>query len=543
MRRLVLVVLVLAAWLVGPARPVAACSCAPMDTRDAFPAADGAIVGTVEEVERHPSDGTASARFRVEEVHKGDFGSTVEVHDAECGLGALEGQRYGLLLYRDGDRWTSHGCATVDPDDLARVAGPFAEPDGVGPPAVLVASTYGPGRLVTLDGSGRPLAFGPGTGQSSHLAFCPGGDRFAEIWVPPYEEGGHGVRHLAMWNLAGMRIEWSTPLPWTDPRRETSSDIEAVACTVESGETVRLLTYRYTPHDPVGNPEGWRYGTLGIRDVGPDGHGDGDGLWESEGVRGATFAAGGSRAYLAAGARGLHLVAVDLSDPARARTDTIATLPPGAARLVLSPDERHLAAHAENRAWEQREGPVDLLLVAVDLSEGTVYRHNLGHGDGAHGQPAWVDDEQLAFVSWSEVRLFDPGLQPEGRWEGRLPDTGNAPVTAPGGILVSLARGVVRTAPGASGPVAAWAELEDAQPHAIAVIPGGAAIVPAGASTTTTGPAPAEDGGQKAEGFEALAPSGNSGSGGRWIVGGTAAGSLLAIAGAVMLRRRRPSCP
>jgi hypothetical protein len=97
-----------------------ACSCRPVDLQRDLPRADGAIIGTV--LERRVSGDTATYRFRVEQVYKGDVENRAEVvtpaSGASCGLELEVDDRVGLLLARDGDVWRSGLCSQVDPADL-----------------------------------------------------------------------------------------------------------------------------------------------------------------------------------------------------------------------------------------------------------------------------------------------------------------------------------------------------------------------------------------------------------------------------------------
>ena len=97
-----------------------ACSCRPVDLQRDLPKADGAIIGTV--LERSVSGQTATYRFRVEQIYKGDVETRAEVvtpaGGAACGLELAVGDRVGLLLERDGGAWRSGLCSQVDPADF-----------------------------------------------------------------------------------------------------------------------------------------------------------------------------------------------------------------------------------------------------------------------------------------------------------------------------------------------------------------------------------------------------------------------------------------
>ena len=97
-----------------------ACSCRPVDLQRDLPKADAAIIGTV--LERSVSGQTATYRFRVEQIYKGDVETRAEVvtpaGGAACGLELAVGDRVGLLLERDGGAWRSGLCSQVDPADF-----------------------------------------------------------------------------------------------------------------------------------------------------------------------------------------------------------------------------------------------------------------------------------------------------------------------------------------------------------------------------------------------------------------------------------------
>jgi hypothetical protein len=101
-----------------------ACSCRPVDLERDLPTADGAIIGTV--LARSVSGQTATYRFRVEQIYRGDVEDRPEVltpvGGAACGLELSVGDRVGLLLTRDGDVWRSGLCSQVDPADFLALA-------------------------------------------------------------------------------------------------------------------------------------------------------------------------------------------------------------------------------------------------------------------------------------------------------------------------------------------------------------------------------------------------------------------------------------
>ena len=73
-------------------------------------------------LERSVSGQTATYRFRVEQVYRGNVENRAEVvapvGGAACGLELAVGDRVGLLLERDGNIWRSGLCSQVDPADF-----------------------------------------------------------------------------------------------------------------------------------------------------------------------------------------------------------------------------------------------------------------------------------------------------------------------------------------------------------------------------------------------------------------------------------------
>ena len=97
-----------------------ACTCAPVDLERDLPRADGAIVGTV--LERRATAASVLLLLRVEQVYKGDIDNRIEVETARdgasCGIELGVGERTGLLLGQDGERWKAGLCSQVDPADF-----------------------------------------------------------------------------------------------------------------------------------------------------------------------------------------------------------------------------------------------------------------------------------------------------------------------------------------------------------------------------------------------------------------------------------------
>ena len=185
-RRILLVLLLAAAALVAPSLPHArACSCAVYDLRERLPEAAGAFIGTLVSSDDPLRSGKVLSsatlvryRFQVERAVKGDIPSgTIDVWSsgsgASCGLETPVGQRTGLLLRHEDGRWLSSLCEQADPDVLVQAGQPLPPPTGGAPPAVLIGTTYGPGRMASLDGRGRYIAFGGGDGIAQRHRLLP----------------------------------------------------------------------------------------------------------------------------------------------------------------------------------------------------------------------------------------------------------------------------------------------------------------------------------------------------------------------------------
>lgn len=99
-----------------------ACSCAQIVPADALRGADAAIVGKLIEVIPR-SHLRADYRYRVQRVYKAGQGirrgGTIAVRSAAdsaaCGLPTQSGRRYGVLLTRAEERWTSGLCGVLTP--------------------------------------------------------------------------------------------------------------------------------------------------------------------------------------------------------------------------------------------------------------------------------------------------------------------------------------------------------------------------------------------------------------------------------------------
>ena len=128
--RLLLVLLVLGA--VGAA-DASACSCAGRPDGERLADAGAAFVGTLAERREQPrtSPEQSSADpfvnvYRVERVHKGTLGATVEFHTVRssgtCGLDEPVGTRVALYLRSTPSGWSAGSCSLTTPGGMAAAA-------------------------------------------------------------------------------------------------------------------------------------------------------------------------------------------------------------------------------------------------------------------------------------------------------------------------------------------------------------------------------------------------------------------------------------
>ena len=135
--RIVLLLLVLCA--VGAAE-ASACSCAGRPDGPRLADAGAAFVGTLVERRELPRLAPLQSSadpfvnvYRVEQVHKGALGETVEVHtvrsSATCGLDEPVGTRVALYLRATPAGWAAGSCNLTTPEGMAAAAnGPVVDP-------------------------------------------------------------------------------------------------------------------------------------------------------------------------------------------------------------------------------------------------------------------------------------------------------------------------------------------------------------------------------------------------------------------------------
>jgi hypothetical protein len=146
--RLAVVVLLAAPAVFGTATPCSACSCVPRTPKELLRRADAAFVGTVV-AEQQIEPTTTVQTFAVEGVFKGALDASVNVTEpigsgggSTCGIAYPRDTRVAVVLFRQGDGWTTDSCSLVSLADLEAVApsphqprpGPSPSPPAVVPP-------------------------------------------------------------------------------------------------------------------------------------------------------------------------------------------------------------------------------------------------------------------------------------------------------------------------------------------------------------------------------------------------------------------------
>ena len=126
--RLAVVVLLAAPAVFGTATPCSACSCVPRTPKELLRRADAAFVGTVV-AEQQIEPTTTVQTFAVEGVFKGALDASVNVTEpigsgggSTCGVAYPRDTRVAVVLFRQGDGWTTDSCSLVSLADLEAVA-------------------------------------------------------------------------------------------------------------------------------------------------------------------------------------------------------------------------------------------------------------------------------------------------------------------------------------------------------------------------------------------------------------------------------------
>ena len=186
-----------------PARPARACSCGDPDLG---PALAGAPDEALVVARRLDHDGGPDGELAIlRTLAGGPVVGPVEARfdtGASCDPWLTGGGIAGLLLARDGDRWTTTTCGMVGVGQAFAAAevAPEADP-AAGPPTLLLAGELGGARVAAVDAAGRVSAFGLGEGEALGVAICPDGRTLVEV------SAHDGTVALQRWGLPGLAAD------------------------------------------------------------------------------------------------------------------------------------------------------------------------------------------------------------------------------------------------------------------------------------------------------------------------------------------------
>jgi hypothetical protein len=373
-----------AATLAAQVEAGRACSCALPDPRAALAQADGAFVGTL--VSRREGDQTTVLTYSVEKALKGAITRTIEVstasNSAACGIEAPVGTRVGLVLERRAGAWYGHLCWQFAPEELLAAGQPLPAPNGHGPVALIVGGGFGESRLIALDGRGRTLAYGMGTGRVGLLAVCPGGRLVAEL---AFAGSGQRLVVRATRTLRVLRRQTLTLPRGRYPQR--------LACEDEAGTS--LLVFGRGTFDSYARSALYRAKDGRLQ-----------ALWNGAAYD-AAFAF--RLAFLSAGTNGRTLLRVDLRT---GRTQQLARLPGAVTAMAVNDAGTVLAGMLDPEVGQSH-------VVRVDLTgrPARVTSTRLAGEDGS-GQIFWLGSGRLLFVpAYGQMaRVLDDSLRTRSRF-------------------------------------------------------------------------------------------------------------------------------
>jgi hypothetical protein len=312
-------------------REVYACSCAEFTLETALADGEAAFVGAA--VERRMEGEVGSylpvvVTFDVVDVVKGELPDTVDVWtgegDADCGIAVEIGEMVGIVVDRDGDRWTTTLCGGLWLADELRTPGGVASPTGSGPVALIAAGRSGPAMLASFDVGGNLTAWGLGepADDLSNVRVCPGSMTLVGTtlqWVDDMPTALVVRRDVATLSRIG-----SVTLPERAPESSPGiTDTRGFDCTSADGDVAFLVSASGYGDLPADNVVVWVDGESATIHPVEDG-------W------GFAAAADGASGFLLSGEHGTLVERITLSD---GTTQPFAVLPDGLGGRDLAVDE------------------------------------------------------------------------------------------------------------------------------------------------------------------------------------------------------------
>jgi hypothetical protein len=372
------------------APPVAACSCAELTLESALAEGDAAFVGTPVDREQTDAAGFDMAvrwSFEVSTVVKGQLPATFDVWsgqgDADCGAVFELGEPVGVVLRRQGERYTTNICGGVWLPDELRVPGTLAAPTGGGPVALVATGRTGDAIIASYDAGGNLAAWGLGgvDDELTHLRICPGSRVLVGMTIDR-----QGVTRIVRRDVATLAVIGSTTLP---DRPQGSwphlADNRGFRCTSPDGDVAFLVSSSGYGDGPADNVVVWV-------------DGDTTTMHPVDDAFAFAVAPDLASAYLATGDAGTTVELITLADGTHR---PFAELPDGVGGRVLGADDTtgRLAVIATSNPTGSRGDPAapDDRLVAFDV-QGAVLANVKLSRQGLVDRIGWLDSERLIVV-------------------------------------------------------------------------------------------------------------------------------------------------
>ena len=381
--------LVALAAVTGPT--AAACSCAEFTLDSALAEGDAAFVGTA--VDRNEGDATGfdmAVRwsFEVSSVVKGELPATLDVwsgqDDGDCGVVFEFEEPVGVVLRRNGDRYTTNICGGVWLPDELRAPGALAAPTGSGPVALVATGRTGDAIIASYDAGGNLAAWGLGGADDelSHLRVCPESRVLVGMTVDR-----QGTTRVVRRDVATLSVLGSATLPDRPPDSWPQlTDNRGFRCTSPDGDVAFLVSASGYGNGPADNIV-----------VSVDG--ETTTMHPVEDAFAFAVAPDLSSAYLVTGDGGTMVEVVTLADGTRR---LFAELPDGVGGRVLGVDHAtgRLAVIATSNPAATNRGdpaaPDDHLIVYDD--QGSVLTNVALSRQGLVDRIGWLDSERLIVV-------------------------------------------------------------------------------------------------------------------------------------------------
>ena len=371
--------------------PALACSCVEFTLESALAEGVAAFVGVATDRQEGDDTGFDVAvkwRFDVTTVVKGELPAALDVWsgqgDADCGAVFVVGEPVGVVLRRQGDRYTTNICGGVWLADELRAPGALAAPTGAGPVALVATGRTGEAVIASYDAHGNLAAWGLGgpDDEMSHLRVCPGSSVVVGMTVDR-----QGVPRVVRRDVATLAVIGSAALPERPPGSWPQlSDNRGFACTSSDGDVAFLVSASGYGDGPAANVVVWVDGeTTAVHPV--------------EDAFAFAVAPARESAYVVTGEHGTAVEEITLADGGRR---PFAELPADIGGRVLAVDGatgRLAVIGTSNPSLMSRGDPAapDNRLVVLD-PDGAVLVSVALSRQGLVDRAAWIDRDRLIVV-------------------------------------------------------------------------------------------------------------------------------------------------